>query len=115
MIRATNQSGVFYMGSRPFRPTASAEYGAMPLAFGLDSENTSGHSRQTNLQPACKGGAWNLSPLSGMPSDGPFEYTRQTFGYTAKLAGRGRVVAGMNKLCATLATHQQLNDKLTTE
>ena len=102
MIRATNQSGVFYLGSRPFRPTASAEYGAMPLAFGLDSENTSGHSRQTNLQPACKGGAWNLSPLSGMPSDGPFEYTRQTFGYTAKLAGRGRVVAGMNKLAVSL-------------
>ena len=33
MSRATNQSGVFYMGSRPFRTRASVEHIALPLAW----------------------------------------------------------------------------------
>jgi hypothetical protein len=49
MIRATNQSGVFYMGSSSFRPTASAEYRAMPLAFGLNPENDIEYSRQATV------------------------------------------------------------------
>jgi hypothetical protein len=77
MSRATNQSGVFCMGSKPFRPTASAEYGAMPLAFGLDSENASDHSR---------------------PSNRALQYTRQTFAYTTDLADRRRFIAAINEL-----------------
>jgi hypothetical protein len=77
MIRATNQSGVFYMGSRPFRPMASAEYGAMPLAFGLYPKNASEHSQ---------------------PSNRALQYTRQNFAYTTDLADRRRFIAAINEL-----------------
>jgi hypothetical protein len=78
MSRATNQSGVFYMGSRPFRPTASAEYRAMPLAFDLDPENAIELPR---------------------PSNRALQYTRQTFAYTTNLADRRRFIAAINELC----------------
>ena len=77
MIRATNQSGVFYIGSRPFRPMASAEYGAMSLSFGLDAENASEHCR---------------------PSNRALQYTRQTFAYTTNSADRRRFIAAINEL-----------------
>jgi hypothetical protein len=83
MIRATNQSGVFYMGSRPFRPMASAEYGAMSLAFGLDPKNGIEHSR---------------------PSNRSLQYTRQTFGYTSNLADRRRFIAAINELAVIIRT-----------
>jgi hypothetical protein len=88
MSMATNQSGVFYMGSRSFHPPVLADYRVMPLAFSLDWDNASEQPRLSNLQAACKGQTWNLSPLSGIPSDEPLQFTRQTFPHTTNLADR---------------------------
>jgi hypothetical protein len=77
MSRAMNQSGVFCMGSRSFLHRDSAEYGFMPLAFGLDPEN-----------------AIELS----WPSNGVLQYTRQNFAYTTYLADRRRILVGISEL-----------------
>jgi len=74
----------------------------MSLSFGLDAENGIEHSRPSYLQPACKGQAGNLIPLSGMPSNGAFQYTRQNFAYTTNLGDRRRILAAINKLQASL-------------
>lgn len=71
------------MGSRPFRPTALAEYGAMPLAFDLDPENGIEHSP---------------------PSNRALQYTRQTFAYTTNLADRRRFIAAINELPPSVKT-----------
>jgi hypothetical protein len=58
-----NQSGVFYMGSRPFRPTALAEYGAMPLAFGLNPENDIEYSHQATVHFNIRDKPFPIQPI----------------------------------------------------
>jgi hypothetical protein len=71
---------------------ASAEYGAMPLAFGLYPKNASEHSR---------------------PSNRALQYTRQIFAYTTNLADRRRFIAAINELAATLKDNdsEQINEQ----
>jgi hypothetical protein len=66
---------------------ASAEYGAMSLAFGLDPKNASEHSR---------------------PSSSALQYTRKTFGYTSNLADRRRFIAAINELAAIFGNSANL-------
>ena len=102
MSAAANQGGGFERGRWLLRQTAYAEHGFMLPFLSVEQ----GHAIE--ISPAtCLG--LHVKAMPGSVSLGlrfrchlELQYAQRAFGYTAKLADWGRVMAGMNKLAAFL-------------